>query len=54
MRSFKSHFVAASALSSSEVDTTRKENELSEEEFDDLVFFEDLLNEIVSKRERIK
>ena len=32
----------------------RDENEPVEEEFDDLVYFEDLLNEIVSKRGRIK
>ena len=49
------HISPDSALNSSdEMGTTREENELSEEEFADLLFFEDLLNEIVSKRRRIK
>ena len=47
------HILADSDLNSFEEDT-RDENEPVEEEFDDLVYFEDLLNEIVSKRGRIK
>ena len=53
MKNLFNHILPDSALSTFDGDT-REENEGSEEEFEELLYFEDLLNQVVSERERIK